>query len=181
MDNKIATKTKHSHIQYGVFYGILMILGFVLVYILNIDPIKDQMIGRFQSVCSYFIFPVILMFFGIKEYKKNNLGFISISECLKIGVSVAFIGAFMLALFNVVFNILFPEYLETILVQTKQIMLLQNPNLTQSQIESGIAMTRKFSSPFLSFPFTLLLFSFLGLIYSLIIGLIVRNENPQFN
>ncbi len=181
MNENSLPKKQTSHIQFGVLYGVLMILGFVLVYLLKIDSNEKPMIGRFLSVCSYFIFPVVLLFFGIKIAKKNNSGTISVTECLKIGVSIAFIGAFLFGLFNVIFNLVFPEYLDKILIQTRKIMLEQDPNMKELQIQNGLSMTRKFSSPFLSFPFTILLFSFLGLVYSLIIGLIVRTEKSQYN
>jgi hypothetical protein len=58
-------------------------------------------------------------------------------------------------------------------------MLEQNPQMTNEQVEMAISMTKKFSAPWFSFPITIAVFSFLGLIYSLIIGMIVKNDNPQ--
>ena len=52
--------------------------------------------------------------------------------------------------------------------------------MTEDQIETAISITKKFSSPLFSVPTTLLMFSFLGLIYSLIIGLIVKKDHNQF-
>ena len=99
---------------------------------------------------------------------------------MKTGVSSAFIAAFLFAIFNLVFNLIFPEFLDEILGHTRQIMLKQNPNMTEDQIETAISITKKFSSPLFSVPTTLLTFSFLGLIYSLIIGLIVKKDHNQF-
>ncbi|MEO8517334.1 MAG: DUF4199 domain-containing protein [Flavobacterium sp.] len=168
------------HLVFGIFYGLSMILLFVIMYVLNVNPLENPILGKLTSVFSYIILPILFTYLGISAFKKNNNGFISLSECLKSGVGVAFIGALAFALFSVLFNYIFPEYLDQILSQTKKIMIEQNPNMTSEQIELGISMTKKFSSPLFSIPMTLLIFSFLGLIYSLIIGLIVKKDRPQF-
>ena len=175
------TSSKSSYLQFGVFFSLLMILSFVIIYVLDVDLIENPLVGTLSSIFSYFIFPVIFIYLGISTYKKNNLGFISLTECLKVGVSIVFIAALIFAIFNLIFNFIFPEYLEEILGQTRKIMLKQNPNMTDEQLEMGISMSRKFSSPLLLVPFTLLIFSFLGLIYSLIIGLIVKKDKAHFN
>lgn len=172
--------TSKPHVEFGLFYGLAMILSFVLIYVLNIDPFENPLVGTLTSVFSYLIFPVAFIYFGIAAFKKNNQGFASLGECLKTGVTIAFIGALLFAVFNVIFNYIFPEYLLEILAQTKKIMVKQNPSMTSDQLETAISMTKKFSSPIFSIPMTLLMFSFLGLIYSLIIGLIVRKERSQF-
>ena len=179
MENK--KSTSKPNIEYGVTYGILMILSFILIYALGVSPIEKPMIGRISSLSSYFLFPIIFIYLGITTHKKNNFGFVSISECLKTGVSIVFIAALLFAVFSVVFNLIFPEFIDQILVQTRQVMLKQNPNLTSEQVEMALSITKKFSSPIFSVPVTLLMFSFLGLIYSLIIGLILKKDKPQFD
>jgi hypothetical protein len=59
---------------------------------------------------------------------------------------------------------------------TKDDMLKQN-NITSKEMEMGIEMM-KFMNPLIPFPVQLYVF-FYGLIYSLIVGAIVKNENPQ--
>lgn len=178
MENK--KSTSKSNIEYGVTYGLAMIISFILIYVFEVSPIQNPMVGRISSLASYFFFPILFIYFGITSYKKNNFGFASISECLKTGVSIVFIAAALFAIFNVIFNLIFPEFIDDILVQTRQIMLKQNPELTSEQVETALSITKKFSSPIFSVPVTLLMFSFLGLIYSLIIGLILKKDKPQF-
>ena len=90
-----------------------------------------------------------------------------------------FVGALIFVLFNSIFNFLFPEYLELIIGQTKRILIKEQPTMTDEQVNMAVEMTRKFSSPLISIPFTLIIFSFLGLLYSCVIGLIVKKDNPQ--
>jgi hypothetical protein len=69
--------------------------------------------------------------------------------------------------------------MEEILKKTKQVMLQQNPTLTTAQLDMAMSMTKKFMSPALMVPVTIAMYSFIGLIYSLIIGAFVKNDNPQ--
>jgi hypothetical protein len=58
-------------------------------------------------------------------------------------------------------------------------MLKQNPSMTSDQLETGLSMMKKFMNPLIVFPVTIAMYSFFGLIYSLIIGAIVKNAKPQ--
>ncbi len=179
MENNV-TPSK-SYLQFGIFFGLAMVLSFVLIYIMDISPVDNPMIGVLSSILNYLVFPVAFIYFGCTVFKKENNGFISLPENLKVGVSIAFVGAIIFSLFSVIFNVIFPEYMDIVLGQSKQIMLKQNPNLTSEQLETAISITKKFSSPLFYVPLTLLMFSFLGVIYSLIIGLILKKDRPQFN
>ena len=172
--------TSKPHIEFGLFYGLAMIISFVIVYTLHMDPVENPLIGTLTSVFSYFVFPVAFIYFGIAAFKKNNQGFASLGECLKTGVAIAFLGALVFSVFTIIFNYVFPDYMDEIISQTRRIMLKQNPNMTSDQLETAIGMVKKFSSPLFAVPISLLMLSFLGLIYSTIIGLIVRKDRPQF-
>jgi hypothetical protein len=175
MENKV--KPNKSHLQFGVFFGLILVFLFVVVYVAQIDVIKDRAIGTSVSFLNYLFLPVLFVYLACSHFKKNNNSFISFVECLKVGVSVVFIGGLIFATFNVIFNLIFPDYIQEILSQTRQVMLQQNPELTSEQVEMALSMTKKFSSPFFATPILLAIFTFLGFIYSLIIGLIVRKEN----
>ena len=58
-------------------------------------------------------------------------------------------------------------------------MLTENPTMSDEQVEMGLTMIKKFMNPAIAIPFTIAMFAFLGLIYSLIIGAIMKKENPQ--
>ena len=114
------------------------------------------------------------------NYKKNlNNGFISFGECLKIGVTICLIAGLIYGVFSAVFNMIFPEFIEDLMKKTRQVMLKQNPTMTSAQVEMAISMTKKFMSPAIVIPVTIAMYSFMGLIYSLIIGAFVKNDNPQ--
>jgi hypothetical protein len=178
MDQKVSPSK--SALQYGALFGVLMVLEFVIVYVMDIDPILNPTTGIVINTLNYLIFPVSIITFGSVNFKKNlNNGFDSFGECLKIGVTICLIAGLIYGVFSAVFNMIFPEFVEEIMKKTRQVMLQQNPNMTSEQAEMAISMTKKFMNPAIVIPATVAMFSFIGLIYSLIIGAFVKNENPH--
>ena len=178
MENSVSPAK--SGILYGVLFGIVMILEFVIMYLIGMKSLLNSSFGWIINVANYMVLPIAFIYLGCLNYKKNcNNGFISIGEALKTGVSITFIAALIYALFSVVFNLLFPEFIDEMMAMTKETMLKQNPQITNEQLEMGLAMTKKFMSPYMVIPVTLAMYSFFGLLYSLIIGAILKNEKPQ--
>ncbi len=173
------SKPSKSYLQFGLIYGLIMILLFVIIYALGINPTENKAAGITQSVLSNLILPLLFIYLGCESFKKSNNGFASFVECLKVGVSIAFVAGLLFAIFNLVFNLIFPEYAVEMLKSQRDVMLTQNPNMTSEQVDMALSVAKKFMSPYILFPITVAMFSFLGLIYSLIIGLIVKKENPQ--
>jgi hypothetical protein len=169
-----------SGIIYGVLFGVIMVLEFTVMYVIGMKSLVDTLFGTIVNIANYLILPILFIFIGCTNYKtKLNNGFVTFIECLKIGVSITFIAAAIYATFSVLFNFIFPEFMDEMVAITRETMLKSNPNLTSEQMESGLAMMKKFSNPFIVFPATLAMYSFMGLFYSLIIGMIVKNEKPQ--
>ena len=52
-------------------------------------------------------------------------------------------------------------------------------NMTEVQVDMAIGVTRKFMSPFIAIPSTIAIYAFIGLLYSLIIGAIVKKDRNQ--
>lgn len=178
MEQKISPSK--SALQFGILFGIFMVLEFVLLYVLNIDPISNPTVGIVVNVLNYLVLPVTLIYVGCNNYKKKlNNGFITFGESLKIGVTICLVAGLIYALFSIAFNLMFPEFMDEILKKTRQVMIKQNPEITAKQLEMAMSMTKKFMSPALVVPVTVAMFSFIGLLYSLIIGAIVKNEKPQ--
>ena len=172
-------KSSKSYLQFGLILGVILILTFVIMYVLNINVAENRLAGTISSAFNNLILPVIFIILACNAYKKENNGFLSYGKSLKIGVGTVFIAASIFAVFNVIFNLIFPEYAEQLIAQTREIMIKQNPEMTSAQMEMGLSMTRKLSSPLFSIPIILITFSFFGLIYSLIIGAIVKKDQPQ--
>jgi hypothetical protein len=174
------TSPAKSGIIYGVLFGVIMVLEFTVMYVIGMKSLVNTPFGTIVNIANYLVLPILFIYLGCNGYKKNiNNGFISFGQCLKIGVSITFIAAAIYATFSVIFNFIFPEFVDEMVSIAKDGMLKSNPNLTAAQMESGLAMMKKFTNPFIVFPFTLAMYSFIGLLYSLLIGIIFKNEKPQ--
>ncbi|TDE03171.1 DUF4199 domain-containing protein [Flavobacterium hiemivividum] len=175
-----STSPGKSGILYGIAFGVIMILEFVIMYIIGMRSLVGTSAGVIVNIANYLVLPLIFIYLGCINYKKNlNNGFISYGECLKTGVAIAFIAGLIYGLFSIVFNLIFPEFLNEMISITKDDMIRQNPNITSKDMEMGIEMMKKFSNPLIVLPVTLAMYSFIGLLYSLIVGAIVKNQNPQ--
>jgi hypothetical protein len=169
-----------SGIVFGVLFGVIMVLEFVIMYVIGMKSLVNSSAGVIVNIANYLILPVIFIFSGCNNYKKNiNNGFVSFGECLKTGVSITFIAAIIYATFNVIFNLIFPEFIDEMISISKEAMISKNPEMTGEEMEMGLSVIKKFMNPLIVFPFTLAMYSFIGLIYSLIIGAILKNEKPQ--
>ncbi|WP_396144057.1 DUF4199 domain-containing protein [Flavobacterium sp.] len=178
MDN--TTSPAKSGLTYGLLFGAIMILEFVVGYVMNIDPQTNPTYGVVISVLNYLVLPLLFIYLGCNNYKTNiNSGFISFGQCLKIGVTICVIAGLVSAIFSGVFGMIFPEYFEEVFDKVGKMMVEKNPDMPSEQIEMSISMMKKFSNPAISIPITVLMFAFIGLIWSLIVGAIVKKDRNQ--
>ena len=169
-----------SGLQFGILFGIIMILEFVVSYVLDIDPMQNKSIGITMNIFNYLIFPILFIYLGCNNYKnKLNSGFITFGECLKIGVTICVLAGLLFGLFSGAFGLIFPDFMDDVIRKSQTAMLTENPTMSDEQVEMGLSMIKKFMNPAIAIPFTIAMFAFLGLIYSLIIGAIMKKENPQ--
>jgi hypothetical protein len=169
-----------SGVLYGISFGVIMVLEFVIMYVIGMKSLANTSVGIIVNIANYIILPISFIYIGCINYKKNiNSGFITIAECLKTGISITFIAALVYAIFNIIFNLIFPEFIDEMIAITKQGMIAENPKMTSEQLETGLSMIRKFMNPLIVLPVTLAMYSFFGLIYSLIIGAILKKEKTQ--
>lgn len=165
--------------QLGIFFGIIMILEMVLMYVAHISPAANPSVGLIMNLCNYLILPVIFIVMACKAYKNANDGFISFGECIKTGVLLCVIAAAIWGVGYAIFNAIVPEYKEEAMEISRTAMLEQNPDMTEEQMEMGISMMEKFMSPWILLPFSIVIYALIGLIYSAIIGAIVKRDRPQ--
>ena len=176
-EKKSASK---SGLQYGLIFGLLMILEFVIGYVFNIDPQTNKSYGIAINVLNFLVFPLTFIYLGCINYKtKLNSGFITFSECLKIGVSICIIAGLISALFSAVFAMMYPEYFEEMYRKVTRMMVEKNPKMTSQQLEMSVSMMKKFSNPAIAIPAAVAIYAFIGLIYSLIVGAIVKKDANQ--
>lgn len=167
-----------SALQYGVIFGIIMILELVISYSFNITP-EDKAYGISINLLNFLLAPIVLITLGCNNYKdKFNSGFISLSQCLKIGVTICIVAALIYAIFSTIFNMIFPEFAEEILNHIKEQIIREGEGKPREQTEMALKMVEYSMKPYITIPIAVIMYAFIGLIYSLIIGAIVKKERP---
>lgn len=173
------TSPSKSAVAFGVLFGAIMVLEMLVMYALDIDPTANPMVGVIINLMNYLLLPVTFILVAANQYKKKfNHGYISLVDSLKIGVSLSAIAAIIYGIFYLIFIMLFPEYIDELLSKMHTVFENQNPSMTSEQIEGILGFQRKVMQPQLAIPITLAMYSFIGLIYSLIIGAIIKKERP---
>ncbi len=162
----------------GVLFGVIVILELVASYVMKIDATSSGY-GIFIFVFNYLILPALFIYMACNNFKKENGGFISFGQCLKVGVLVCVIAGVISGIASGIFQMVFPEYMVEMMDKAKDEMMRKNPDMTQEQLDMGISMMQKFSKPYFTIPFTIVIYAFVGLIWSLIMGAIVKKDRPM--
>lgn len=158
-------------INYGLILGLLMILIGVVTYVTGLALEGKQ----WPNIIYYIAFPVVI-FYAISQFKKQNAGFLSLGEAIKIGLLIGVISALVYAVYGLIFNyIIDPDFMGQAMEVAREKML-ENPNLTEEIVDQQMKWVEKFTNPFVGIAFWLALSAFFGLIYSLIAGLVMKNE-----
>ena len=123
----------------------------------------------------------LVLFTGIvlaaKDYRDNlNGGNLTVGKTIALGTLIAFIAGLLgVVYFFFYTNVLNPDFMEQVLLQTEQQMIDQG--LDDDQIEQAMAMTKKFTNPMMMSIFTVVFYTIFGLIFSVIAGFVMKKEN----
>lgn len=172
--NSIAKST----LPYGIVFGVIVLLEIVTSYTLGLNAATNKTIGIVVSLLNYCILPILFIYLSANNFKnKLNGGYISFGQTIKAGVSVCVIAAFVFSTLTAILYMAMPEIKAEVLEQTK-VAAAQNPGMTSEMLEQTVKMTEMFMQPYISIPFSMLMFAFIGLIWSLLVGAIVKKDNP---
>jgi len=171
MENKTAS-AKNIGLNYGITLGFATIAISVATYMVDM-PLKTGWISGVLGIG----FMIALIVLGIKKYKEENNGYLSLAEALKVGLAIALIGGIISSLYQLVFlSYIDPEYISRVQELQLEKMLEEKPNMSEDQIQMMQDMGSKFSSPWISFAGALIGNLFFGFIFALIGGLIFKKE-----
>ena len=180
-ENFSTIKPSKIAINYGLFFGIIMILEFVLSYSFNIDPQENKFFGIIINLLNYVILPFILIYLAANKYKQfHNNGFITLSETMKIGTLVCAFSALIYGVFYILFDFIDPSFKEEVFEKIKEVTVKDNPQITSEQLRISLKFVKMFMNPFVLLPFSIIMYSLVGIIHSLIVGAIVKKNKPIF-
>ncbi len=167
--------TKKIAINYGLYLGIASILISVVVYAMG----KQHEQGIVVPILSFVVMATIIVL-GIKKFKDVNGGFMTLGQGIKTGVGIALIGGVISIAYTIIFmTFIEPDSLEQGMEIARQKML-DNPNLSEEQIDAQMEMAKKFSGPGMIAVFGLLWTLFLGFVISLIGSAILQKKENEY-
>ena len=163
---------------YALIYGgLLGALGVVFGIILFIMDLHYQ--GGLSLLIINLLITLAFISFGIYAFRKQNAGYISFGEALKIGVGIALIGGIIGIIYQqVLVNVLDPEFVDKSL-ELGRAQLTENTSLTTEQINQRIEGQRRFSTPLYQVAFGLIGSIVFGFILSLIPGLALKRSKNE--
>ncbi len=154
-----------------------LILGFIaVVYTLIIYAI-DFMFNPYQGYVFYIVQAVVLFIF-IKSYRENyRNGFITYGQAFASGVVISLFTAIIYSIFIYILY----SFIDTDLVN-KQLAFMEETliraGISQTIIDSGLNMQKKFLQPAIYAPTRLLSSLLTGIIISLFVAFFIKKDNP---
>jgi len=173
MENSQAETGKFA-LNYGLIVGAVGIAFGVMLYTMDMHYERGLAVQGTQTLIL-----VVGIVLGIYQFKKANLNFMTLSEALKVGAGVALIAGILGILYFYIFsNFIEPEYMDKMYEIAKQQALIDNPKLTEEEIDKGIEMQKSFS--WMSYPIILIMNILIGLVVGVITGLILKKDRPAY-
>ena len=166
---------KKIALNYGILLALLSIVLAVFSYV------TDNHIDRpwWLSVISTLVMIAVIVY-GLKAFKKDNGGFLSVGEAIKVGLAISLISGIIYAIYSYIFvTVIEPDFVNQLLVFTEEKMIEDNPEMTEAQLNMAMDMTEKFMSPMMMTAFAIIGSLFFGFIISLISGMILKQKRPE--
>ena len=166
---------KSNIITYGIILGSISVVFQLMLFLLDMHYKNDSTAG----IVALLITSGVLVYSFI-VFKKNNEGYMTLSEALKIGLGVSLISAIIGIIYTqLLVNVLDPDTMQKSLELSIDNMRAQNPEIPQEALETARSIQEKMSSPLIFSGIQIIFSLFFGFIISLIGGLIVKKSRPE--
>jgi len=167
-------KTGKYALNYGLLVGCVGIIFGIMLFTLDMQYERGW--GVQATQIAILAAGIVL---GIIQFKKANLGFLDISQALKVGAGVALIAGILGLIYFFVFSkFVEPDFMDNMYEIGKQQALENNPKLTEEQIDQGIEMQKSFA--WVTYPVILIMNIIIGLVVGLIAGLALKKQKPAY-
>ena len=166
---------KSNIITYGIILGSISVVFQLMLFLLDMHYKNDSTAG----IVALLITSGVLVYSFI-VFKKNNEGYMTLSEALKIGLGVSLISAIIGIIYTqLLVNVLDPDTMQKSLELSIDNMRAKNPEIPQEALETARSIQEKMSSPLIFSAVQIIFSLFFGFIISLIGGLIVKKSRPE--
>ena len=166
---------KSNIITYGIILGSISVVFQLMLFLLDMHYKNDSTAG----IVALLITSGVLVYSFI-VFKKNNEGYMTLSEALKIGLGVSLISAIIGIIYTqLLVNVLDPDTMQKSLELSIDNMRAQNPEIPQEALETARSIQEKMSSPLIFSAVQIIFSLFFGFIISLVGGLIIKKSRPE--
>ena len=174
MDNQTPS-IKSTIITYGVILGSISVAFQLMLFFLDMHYKNDSTAGIVSLVLM-----IGVLLYSFISFKKQNEGFLSLSEALKIGIGASLVSALIGIVYTqVLVNFMDPDTMKKSLELSMETLRVENPEMPQEALDTARSMQEKMSSPLIFSAVQIIFALFIGFIISLIGGLIVKKSRPE--
>ena len=161
-------------LNYGLLLGIILVVLGVIMYVTN-----NHLAPHWSFTLITFALFIAVIVYGLKAFKAENGGFLSLGEAIKVAVGVGLIAAILAGAWSVLMStVIEPGLTEQAIEIEREKAFEMNPNMTEEQWEQGLEMTAFMRAPWFAFTATLVMYMLFGLITGLIAGAIMKQKRP---
>jgi hypothetical protein len=158
-------------------YGALLGLGLIIISVIF------YLIGKSDSgIVQYLNYAAIIaaLIYGIKDYRDNYLGgYISYGKSLGTGTLIALFASIITAFYLFIFlSFIDQAFIANIVEKSMQAMREQNK--TEEEIEMAMKYSHIWANPTMFAIISIIGTTFIGFIFSLIISIFMKKEDPSF-
>ncbi|TRZ43681.1 DUF4199 domain-containing protein [Robertkochia solimangrovi] len=163
--------------KYALKFGIILaVAGIAFSLLLHFNDLQYSQSWANSLVSTLML--IIILVLAIYQFKKDNGGYLSLSQALKVGIGAAMIAGIISVIYLMLYvNVIEPEFMDRTAEITKS-TLQQNPDLTPEQIETALKNQKEYF--WITYPIVLIFNLFLGFVFSLITGLIMKKEKSDY-
>jgi len=173
MENPASKKIK-------LVYGLLLGLAILVVDIANYSFGDLYKIPTLVVLAIRFLF-IGFVVIGIKKFKQQNNGFLSLGQAMKTGIGIAIIAGLIAAVYHFALtSYIEPDYLSKAADAQEIIMLEQKPDMSDQELEMVQEVTQMVSTPMVSSALLIASYLMGALIVSLVAGLVMKKEETPF-
>lgn len=174
------TKPGPVILRFGLTGGLISALLFLIFTITGLSSPDKPSMGYLSGFLTFAILVTLVVLAIRRQRDELQGGYISLGQCVLLGMGVVLLSTLISSLVSLIYTqVIDPGYTERMMAQIEEAW--EARGMTEEQIESARGWTNFMKSPFLTIAFTLVCFGLGGLILSLITGLIMKREKPEFS
>ena len=142
MENQKASVQKIA-MNYGLLLALATIVLSVIVYVMGMHLESPW----WQSLLN-FVFMITAIIYGLKAYKNEGDGYLTISEALKTGLAISLVAGIIGSIFTYLFvTFIEADFIPQMLEVTQTNLINDNPQMTEAELEMAMGITEKFMTP----------------------------------